>query len=322
LNGVLSFELFLPQNSKLKTQQLTEVSVKVAEQNVLYLIGQKARDYHQLVKMRLTVTVVFSSIMAFLIAAGGSIDWLAVVILALGGFLVTGASNALNQVLEKDYDRLMKRTADRPLAAGRMTISEGVMAAGLMSLFGICLLALFNPLAAFFGTVAFVSYAFLYTPMKRISPAAVVIGAVAGALPTLIGCVVAQGTVTKLALVLFAIQFLWQFPHFWSIGWLGFDDYKKAGYQIMPSVNGERDARVGLQSFVYALFLLPVASMPFWLGVSGWVSAFFVGLLTAAYAGLSWNFYRRNDRKAALLLMLFSFLYLPLTLMALYLDKI
>lgn len=298
------------------------MSVKAAEQSVFSVVGQKVRDYKQLVKMRLTLTVVFSSVMAFLIAAGGTIDWLAVLILALGGFLVTGASNALNQVLEKDYDRLMKRTADRPLAASRMTVSEGVMAAGLMSLFGICLLALFNPWAAFFGTVAFVSYAFLYTPMKRVSPVAVVIGAVPGALPSLIGCVAAQGTLTKLALVLFAIQFLWQFPHFWSIGWLGFEDYKKAGYQIMPSLNGERDPSVGLQSFIYALFLLPVAAMPFYLEVSGGMSAVLVMVLTVVYAGLSWNFYRRNDRKAALLLMFYSFVYLPLVLMALFIDKI
>lgn len=280
------------------------------------------RDYYQLVKFRLNLTVVFSSVMAFLIAGSGPVSWSALLILALGGFLVTGAANALNQVLEKDYDRLMKRTAGRPLAAGRMSVSEAVMAAGLMSLFGICLLALFNPWAAFFGMVALLSYAFLYTPLKRLTPLAVVVGAVPGALPTLIGAAAAQGHLSTLAFVLFGIQFFWQFPHFWSIGWLGYDDYVKAGYKLLPSAGGERDRNTGLQSFIYALFLLPTGAMPFLLGVSGALSALFIALLTLAYAGLSWNFYRKNDRRAALTLMFFSFIYLPLTLLALYIDKL
>jgi len=285
-------------------------------------VAQKGRDYYQLVKFRLNLTVVFSSVMAFLIAAPGAFSWSALLVLALGGFLVTGAANALNQVLEKDYDRLMKRTAGRPLAADRMSISEAVLAAGLMSLFGICLLALFNPWAAFFGMVALLSYAFLYTPLKRVSPLAVVVGAVPGALPTLIGAVAAQGQLTTLAFVLFGIQFFWQFPHFWSIGWLGYDDYVKAGYKLLPSADGGRDRNTGFQSFIYALFLLPTAMMPFLLGVSGIYSAAFIALLTLGYAGLSWNFYRKNDRKAALTLMFYSFIYLPLTLLALYIDKL
>jgi len=298
------------------------VSVKVAQSKSISLLGQKVTDYHQLVKFRLTLTVVFSSVLAFLIASGTGVNWLAITVLATGGFLVTGAANALNQVLEKDYDCLMERTANRPLAAGRMTISEAVMAAGLMSLAGISLLALFNPWAAFFGTLALVSYAFLYTPMKRISPVAVLIGAVPGALPTLIGCVAAQGELTMLALVLFGIQFFWQFPHFWSIGWLGYDDYQKAGYQLLPSLEGRPHPSIGLQSFIYALFLLPVGAAPFLIGISGVYSAVFVAIMTLGYAALGWNFYRRSDRKSALLLMFYSFVYLPLTLVALYIDKL
>lgn len=294
----------------------------ISHKSIAAQVGQKARDYYQLVKFRLNLTVVFSSVMAFLIAGSGPVSWTALSVLALGGFLVTGAANALNQVLEKDYDRLMKRTADRPLAAGRMSISEGVLAAGLMSLFGTCLLALFNPWTAFFGMVALLSYAFLYTPLKRLTPLAVVVGAVPGALPTLIGAVAAQGQLTTLAFVLFGIQFFWQFPHFWSIGWLGYDDYVKAGYKLLPSVDGARDRNTGLQSTIYALFLFPVGLLPFLLGASGILSAAFVALLTLVYAGLSWNFYRKNDRKAALTLMFYSFIYLPLTLLALYIDKL
>ena len=298
------------------------MSVKVAESRVEGIIGQKVKDYYQLVKFRLTLTVVFSSVMAYLIALQGAINWAAVGILTLGGFLVTGAANALNQVLEKDYDKLMKRTANRPLAAGRMDISEAVMAAGFMSMFGIILLALFNPWTAFFGTLALLSYAFLYTPMKRVSPFAVVIGAIPGALPMLIGCVAAQGELTLLALVLFGLQFFWQFPHFWAIGWLGHEDYTKAGYKLLPSKDGKPDPSVGLQSFIYALFLLVVGIMPFWLGISGVISLVIVAVLGLFYAWFSWNFYRKSDRKAALQLMFFSFLYIPVSLIVFFIDKI
>lgn len=298
-----------------------KVTTKQRESIGINLIGQKARDYKLLVKLRLSLTVVFSSVMAYLIAGSNS-HWAAIVILALGGFLVTGAANALNQVLEKDYDKLMKRTANRPLAAGRMKVSEAVLAAGLMSLFGIILLALFNPWASFFGMVALLAYAFLYTPYKRISPFAVVIGAIAGALPTLIGCVAAQGELTYLALILFAIQFFWQFPHFWSIGWLGFEDYSKAGYKLMPTTNGELDRSVGLQSFIYTLFLLLVSTAPFFLGASGWISLVLVGALGLSFSYFAWQFYQKWDRKSALKLMFFSLAYIPVALIIFYLDKI
>ncbi len=296
---------------------------KVVESRPLSLALQKVQDYKMLVKFRLTLTVVFSSLMAFLIAATGPVNWLALAVLAAGGFLVTGAANALNQVLERDYDSLMKRTAGRPLAAGRMSVSEAVIAAGFMSLFGITFLALFNPWAAFFGTLALVTYAFLYTPMKRLSPSAVAIGAVPGALPALIGCVAAQGELTFLGLSLFALQFLWQFPHFWSIGWLGHEDYTRAGYKMMPTNRrGERDRRIGLQAFLYALFLVPVGLIPFMLGVSGWASAAVVAALSLAYAWFGWKFYRAGSRKAALQLMFFSFAYIPVSLVALFADKL
>lgn len=297
------------------------MAVETIKERSISLAGQRIQDYKMLVKFRLTITVVFSSVMAYLIASEGAINWTAVVILSLGGFLVTGASNALNQVLEKDYDKLMKRTANRPLAAGRMTVSEAVMAAGLMSVVGVSLLALFNVWAAFFGMLALLLYAFVYTPMKRVSPIAVLIGAFPGALPTLIGAVAIQGELTMLGLVLFAIQFFWQFPHFWSIGWLGYEDYNNAGYKLLPSKDGLNDRNTGLQSFLYALFLLPIGLMPYFIGVSGWISAVVVLILSVIYTLLGWNFYKQNDRKAALRVMFFSFFYNPLVLIALFLDK-
>ncbi len=285
------------------------------------LLGQKVQDYKLLVKFRLSFTVVFSSVMAFLIGTAGEINWIAVGVLALGGFLVTGAANALNQVLEKDYDRLMKRTADRPLAAGRMKVSEAVLAAGFMCLFGITLLALFNPWTAFLGMAAMVSYAFVYTPLKRLSPAAVPVGALPGALPTMIGCVAAQGEITLLAWALFSIQFLWQFPHFWSIGWLGFEDYRKAGYRFIPGTDAP-DRRAARQAFSTALMLVAVGLLPWMLGATGLISAIAVAVLGFGYAGLAWNFQQRHDRRSALGLMFYSFAYIPLTLLALFVDKI
>ena len=297
------------------------MSVKIEQGGTRSALAQKLQDYKLLVKLRLSLTVVFSSVMAYLIASSGPINWAAVTILAIGGFLVTGAANALNQVLEKDFDRLMKRTAGRPLASDRMTISEAVLAAGFMSLFGICLLALFNPWASFLGMLALVSYAFVYTPVKRISPIAVLIGAFPGAIPVLIGCVAAEGTLTSLGWSIFAIQFLWQFPHFWAIGWLGFDDYQKAGYRLLPSKNGKRDESVGWQSFLYAVFLIPVSLMPFLLGITGWISAGLIVIAGIAYAYFGWNLYKKCDRKAALQLMFASLIYNPLTLILLFIDK-
>lgn len=284
---------------------------------------RKTRDYQLLVKLRLNLTVVFSSVVAYLIAAPGPISAWPIVVLALGGFLVTGAANTFNQVLEKDYDSLMRRTADRPLAAGRMKVSEAVLAAGFMSLFGISFLALFNPWTAFLGTFALVSYAFVYTPMKRVSPDAVTIGAVPGALPTLIGCTAAQGELTWLGLTLFGMQFLWQFPHFWSIGFLGYDDYRGAGYQLVPERDGQpRWAVVGRQAFVTALLLVFAGWIPAYLGVSGVVSGVLATVLALGYTYFAWEFYQRPERKSALKLMFYSFGYMPFTLLAFWLDKI
>ncbi|MBI5915531.1 MAG: protoheme IX farnesyltransferase [Bacteroidetes bacterium] len=296
--------------------------MKAVTTNPIRLVSQKVRDFGELVKFKLSLTVVYSAVMAYLIAASGSIDWVAVGILALGGFCVAGAANALNQVLERDFDKLMKRTAERPLAAGRMTVSEAVLAAGLLSIFGLMLLAMFNPWASFFGVMALLSYAFLYTPMKRISPAAIAIGAFPGALPMLIGCVAFQGELTSLALTLFLLQFFWQFPHFGAISWLGFEDYQKAGFKFVASKNGERDRTIGLQGVFYALCLLPTGLVPYFTGTTGVGSAVAVSIFALAYAWFGWNLYRKDDRKSAMQLMFSSFFYLPLALTVLWLDKI
>ncbi len=285
-------------------------------------LGQKFADYSMLVKVRLSALVVFSAVMAYLIAAGGSIAWLEVLLLGIGGFLITGAANTMNQVLERESDQLMKRTENRPLATGRMNVSEAVLASGFMSLFGILILATFNPWTALLGMISYILYAFVYTPMKKITQLAVLVGAIPGALPMMIGCVAYEGEITMLALTLFAIQFLWQFPHFWAIAWMAFEDYTKAGIHLLPSARGVRNNNAGYQSFIYCLFLIPVSLAPYFLGVSGIVSAMILALCGIVYAYCAWDFYKAETRKTALKLMFSSFFYLPIILFALFFDKI
>ena len=288
----------------------------------LAAIKQKIDDYKVLVKHRLNLLVVFSAAMAYITTAQGAINWKELMILSLGGFLVTGASNALNEVLEKDYDKQMKRTENRPLATGRMTASEAVLAAGLMSLAGLMLLALFNPLTVLLGSLSLISYAFVYTPMKRVSPIAVLIGAFPGALPVLIGSVAVTGTITSLGMALFVIQFLWQFPHFWAIAWMADEDYKAAGFNLLPSKEGKLDSSVGWNSFMYTLFMIPASIAPFALGKTGLFSAIVLGIAAIVFAYFAFQLYKKCTREAARQLMFCSFFYLPIAQIALALDKI
>jgi len=279
-------------------------------------------DFNLLVKTRLTSMVVFTSVLAYVISSGFTVGIVPVIFLGLGGFLVAGASNALNEVLEKDYDKLMDRTKDRPLAAGRMSISNGVLIAGFMSLAGLTILGMFNPLTAFFGTLSLVIYAFIYTPLKRHSSISVSIGAIPGALPMLIGCVAFDGYVSVLAVILFAVQFLWQFTHFWAIGVLSFDDYHKAGYQFIPSENAKPARRIRWQALVAALLLVPTCILLYTeLGIH------MVSLILLIAGSLSFAFYalrfvQDKGEKNALQLMFASLLYLPFFLSILLIDQI
>ena len=299
------------------------MSLKVATQvKTLSPARQRLADYGMLFKFKLNMLVIFSAAMAYLIAVGGAVNWMVFTLLCVGGFLITGASNTLNQVLERETDQLMKRTASRPLATGRMSVSEAVMIAGFTSLIGITMLAAINPWTAFLGTVSFILYAFVYTPMKRVSPIAVFIGAIPGALPTMIGCVAGEGTITALAIGLFAIQFMWQFPHFWAIAWVGHEDYSNAGFKLLPSKGGGKDSNTGFQSFIFALMLIVVSWMPYLLGATGIISAVILTIIGLAYAWCSWELYRKCTKEAALRLMFSSFIYLPIALIVLVLDKI
>lgn len=272
-------------------------------------------------KFKLSSLVVFSAGIGYVLAASATtFSWIELFVLCLGGFLVTGAANALNQVLESDVDKQMARTSNRPLATGRMTINEAVMSAGLMSLFGIGCLAYFNPLTALVGMISLISYAFIYTPMKKISPIAVLIGAFPGAFPPLIGWVAVTGTLDAEALVLFGIQFMWQFPHFWAIAWLRYEDYAKAGFYLLPT--RKKDKQSAFQSLIYAGFLLPIGLMPYFLGMTGWISAIVLTLSSAYFTYCAWRLFKTLSREAARRLMFCSFFYLPIVLIALLIDKL
>ncbi len=279
-------------------------------------IHQKITDYGLLVKFKLSLTVVFSAVMAFWIAAGGRASLGEFLMLTIGGFLVTGSANALNQVIERDFDKQMPRTANRPLAADRMSVSEAMLAAGLMAFFGISTLMLFNELTAVLGALSLVSYAFIYTPMKRMTPLSVAVGAIPGALPTFIGVVAFEGRITPLAILLFVVQFLWQFIHFWAIAWLADEDYKKAGFRLLPSKNGEKDKNTGLLSMIFGFALIFVSVLGFKMGLTNLPATVFLVLLNGYWTWAAWKLYQDCSREAARKQMFISFAHLPLTFLA------
>lgn len=304
----------------------TDIETQVAERVAATGSGSISRglaDFGLLVKFRLSLLVLFSALMAYAIVGEGPVRLSSLVILALGGFLVTGAANALNQVLERDFDRLMVRTANRPVAAGRMTVSQAVLWAGLMALFGVTLLSMFNPLAGFLGMLSLITYSFIYTPLKRTAPLlAVAVGAIPGALPLVIGGVAESGTLSSMALMLFGLQFLWQFPHFWAVAWLADEDYKRAGFRMLPSAGGEKDAFTGLLSMVFCVLLGVQAAMVFASGLIGPFALAALLLLHGYFGYCCWRLYRACSREAARRQMFASFIHLPLALIALLIDKL
>ena len=277
----------------------------------------KIDDYKQLVKFRLNLMVVISAVLAYFIAAGGWGSFKEVVILTIGGFLVTGAANALNQALEKDFDKLMTRTMNRPLPQGRMTLSQAILTAGWMSVLGITLLAMLNPWAGLLGAISMLLYAFVYTPIKRVSPVSVFIGAIPGALPALIGCVAFENEITPLGLL--GMMFFWQFPHFWAIADLAKEDYRKAGYKIIA--DDADGGSLGIQSLKYATCLLAIVGTLYYFSYIGIINVVLMGILTLGYMWLSYDFSRKKTRKSALALMFSSFFYLPAFMLAMLVEQ-
>ncbi|RYE21006.1 MAG: protoheme IX farnesyltransferase [Sphingobacteriales bacterium] len=279
-------------------------------------------DFSKLIKLRLTFLVVFSASISFLIGSkvNGEIIWKNWAMLIVGGFLVTSSANAFNEIIEKDLDRLMKRTSDRPIPAGRMTTGQALVLGLFMAMFGTFLLGKLNLTTGFLSIFSILLYAFLYTPAKRKSPIAVFIGAIPGALPPLIGYVAAHPKIDEIALVLFAIQFVWQFPHFWAIAWVLDDDYKLAGFRLLPS--GKRDTTSAVFAFVSTVILLPVSLLPTYYGYGGYYLGGVSLLISLMFLYQGFVLMRNRDIKSAKSLMYGSFLYLPVVQIMFLVDFI
>ena len=287
-----------------------------------FTLASKVRDYMMLIKFSLSFMVVFSAVVSYLLAPKVvQYDWLMIILLFVSGLLVTGSANAVNQVVEKDTDALMKRTAKRPIASGRMSTAEGWAFAIVAGLAGVIMLAyFFNVLSAAIAAFSWFVYAFMYTPLKKISSISVLVGAVPGALPCLIGWAAGQDELSAGGWILFAIQFFWQFPHFWAIAWIAHSDYSSAGFKLMPSVEGPTKYSA-IQSVIYSLVLVPVGILPYLSGLSGQLS-FWVVL--AANILMVWQcirLYREMSIKAARRVMFGSYIYLAVVFLALLADK-
>ena len=286
-------------------------------------LSSKLKDYVQFIKLRLASLVVLSAAIGFVIASD-KVDWAKMCLLVIGGFLVTGASNGFNQIIEKDLDKLMDRTKNRPLPNGRMGVNESFLLASLMGVSGIIILWVFmNPLSGILGALALVLYTALYTPLKQVTPFAVFVGAFPGAIPPLLGCVASSsgfGEITFEAWILFAVQFIWQFPHFWAIAWVLDEDYKKAGFMMLPSLGG-RNKSSAFQVLIYTMFLVPISLFPVLFGMSGIVSAIVITICGALFAYQAYILYQECSVAAARKLMFGSFIYLPIVQLAVMIGK-
>ena len=284
------------------------------------LLAIKISDYAQFSKLRLAGLVVFSAAMAFL-TAPEAVNWTKFILLIIGGFLTTASANGFNQVIERDLDKLMDRTALRPIPDGRMSVQEGLLIGVISGVLGVFILSQYlNFTCGVLGLLSIILYTLAYTPMKRRSPFAVFVGAIPGAIPPLLGWVAATGGFGMGAWLLFSIQFLWQFPHFWAIAWVLDDDYKKAGFKMLPT--GERDKDSAFQALLYTFSLLPLGFMPYIFGLSGWVSVLVIMSVSFYFLWLAFQLFIKSDIASARKLMFGSFIYLPVVQIVLVFDKI
>ncbi|NNV56423.1 heme o synthase [Limnovirga soli] len=303
-------------------------------QSASFRIVAKLKDYLQLIKITLSFTVVFSCVICYLLAPNIiDYDLKMIVILFLAGLLVTGSANAINQATERDTDIKMRRTSKRPVAEGRMSHQEAYTFALIAGAIGTILMYYyFNFSAAFISLLSLFIYAYVYTPLKKVSAISVLVGGLPGALPCLIGWVAATNEISPFAIVngttmtnaggwiLFGLQFLWQFPHFWAIAWVAHNDYTKAGFKLLPG-GGEPTKITALQSIAYAVVMIPVGVLPYYFGISGIISLWIVLVANLFIVFQCVRLYIEMDVTAARRVMFSSYIYLPIVLLALLADK-
>ena len=281
--------------------------------------GAKIKSYILFTKFRLSALVIISALSGYLFANGH--DNYEIFLLLVGGFLVTAASNGSNQIWERDLDKLMKRTEKRPLPEGNMSLTEAYLIVIISLVIGTFMLYQINFYSALLGVCAYLSYVFLYTPLKRVTPWAVFVGAIPGAIPPMLGAVAASGKFDVVAGVLFFVQFIWQFPHFWAIAWVVFDDYKAGGFALLPSKLG-KSKNSAFQIAIYSFVLIPFSLLPWllgWTGVTSLIIATIIGLL---FFLQSYKLLMTCDDKDARKLMFASFFYLPIIQFLYVFDKI
>jgi len=295
---------------------------EILERSSSFKIASKLQDLKLLIKFNLSFMVVFSAVISYLLAPKVTqYDWKAILILFVGGMLVTGSANAINQVVEKDTDAMMKRTANRPVAAGRMSVKEGWIFAILTGTAGVLMLWHFNFLTAALSAFSLFIYAFIYTPLKKISSVSVLVGAIPGAMPCLIGWAAGNDDLSAGGWALFALQFFWQFPHFWAIAWIAHKDYSIAGFKLLPSNEGPTKFSA-IQAIIYSLLLLPVGLLPYFLELSGLMSLLLVLFANLLMVMQCVRLYREMSIRAARRVMFSSYIYLPFVLLLLLADKI
>jgi heme o synthase len=282
-------------------------------------------NFVAITKARLAISVVFSTIAGYLLGVENweTSNWLTVLLLVIGGYCMVGASNVFNQVIEVDLDALMDRTKNRPLPAGDITKNQAIILGSILTTIGLVILYCINPKTAMFAAISIFMYVSLYTPLKTVTPLSVFVGAFPGAIPYMLGWVAATGHFGIEAGALFMIQFFWQFPHFWAIGWFLYDDYKKAGFFMLPT--GERDKKTALQTILYTIWMILASLIPF-LGITGRlyltkVSAGIVFLLGVWMLYAAIKLYKEMDAKAARKLMIVSVSYISLVQIIFVLDK-
>ncbi len=287
-----------------------------------YSTSIKIRAAWELLKPRLSFLVSFSSGFGYILATSESINWLILASLMLGGYLVSGSSVIINQIIERKYDSLMSRTADRPIPSGRLSVDEAILVAIISGVGGLGILWMVtNPVTVLLSLVSLILYAFVYTPLKRVGPIAVFVGAIPGALPPFIGWVAATGTMGYEPGILFGIQFIWQFPHFWAIAWVSDEDYKKAGFKLLPN-GGRKDFTTAVNIMIYTLFLLPLGLLPAYFEITGLTSAIVATVCGILFLAQTFTLMKDNSRKSALRIMFGSFIYLPIVQIAFLLDKL
>ena len=279
-------------------------------------------DFKEITKMRLSLSVVFSSLAGYLLGVD-IVSVKTLILLAFGGYFMVGASNAFNQIIEKDLDALMKRTANRPVPSGRMSVNTAFIIATVFTLLGIIILYSINKQTAMFGAISIFLYACVYTPLKTKTPLAVFVGAIPGAIPFMLGWVAATDNFGIEPGTLFALQFFWQFPHFWAIGWFLFNDYEKAGFFMLPT--GKRDKGTAVQIIMYTIWTILVSIIPVF-GFTGALSLSIVAAVIVFILGLGMLYYafrlfNEMTEKAARQLMLISVLYITLVQIVYVIDK-